>query len=268
MYTIEWIKESIKTLPLTTDVVYYPTIGSTNTEGIKLLKSSPPHANMLLLAQEQTAGRGRFQRQWISDPDDSLTFSLVLTELHHLPVDQLGLLPLLGAFSVVQALLELEHPGAAAIKIKWPNDLLLNGRKASGILSEACWEDNQLRGVVLGIGINVGEGAIPPAGALRYPATSIASVFGTKPAREPLLLNILTHFFSWLPRLQSGDFHTQYQNHLAFIGESVNIFNEAGQQSMTGVVQGISSQGDLVLLQNDNNTILCSAGEITVRPTA
>lgn len=267
MYNIAWIKANLSTLPIN-DLIYYPVISSTNTEGLHLLESSPMLGNRLLLAQEQTAGRGRFQRQWVSDPNDSLTFSLVLTNLELLSVDKLGLVPLLGAFSVVQALLEVDQTTAASIKIKWPNDILLNNHKACGILSEASWKGSQLCGVVLGIGVNVGRGAVPPADKLCYPATSIESAFGEKPIREQLLFNVLKHFFTWLPHLESKDFNTQYENHLAFIGESVNIFNEAGKQSMTGIVQGISPQGDLVLLRNDNNTILCSAGEITVRSTA
>ncbi|NSW53711.1 MAG: biotin--[acetyl-CoA-carboxylase] ligase [Anaerolineae bacterium] len=264
MYDLACLHESIASLPIA-DLLYFDSIGSTNTEGLRLLETGSVTGDVLLLAQEQTAGRGRFQRTWISTPQDSLTFSLVLTQLDMLPAQLLGLLPLLGAVAVVEALEQFGIPPGVSVRIKWPNDVLLNDGKACGILSEASWDSTRLRGVVVGIGINLGHGSVPPPESVRYPATSIEDCFGTRPTCENLLALVLTRFFAWLPKITEPCFVTLYQNHLAFIGESVNIFNEAGHQAMTGTVLGITSTGDLILKQENNSTILCSAGEITVR---
>lgn len=242
---------------------YYQSIPSTNTEGLRLIHEHQLTETTLLLAEEQTAGRGRFSRQWHSRPDDSLTFSLVLPDMGALPQEQTGLTALAGAAAVLEA---IQHTTPLLPQIKWPNDVLVNSKKACGILAEAVWDGSTLRGVVLGVGINVGLSSLPPADLLRYPATSLQAETTTPLSREDLLISFLERFFHWLPQLGTHAFIDYYQNHLAFKQESVNIFNEAGQKTQQGIVQGIDSQGNLILLDRNGKTIVCSAGEITIRP--
>ena len=262
MFNLPFLQSAIASFPIQA-LRYFPQIPSTNTEGLRLLEAASPGGNLLLLTEEQTAGRGRFSRQWHSRPDDSLTFSLVLPNLGFLPQEQTGLIALAGAVAVLEA---IQRTTSLLPQIKWPNDVLVNSKKVCGILAEAVWDGSMLRGVVLGVGINVGVSSLPPADLLRYPATSLQAETNTPLSRENLLISFLERFFHWLPQLSEPGFLDCYQNHLAFIQESVNIFNEAGQKTQQGIVQGIDSQGNLILLDRNGKTIVCSAGEITIRP--
>ena len=262
MINIELIKEKLKPFP-DLSLRYYPQVDSTNTEGLRLLESNEAVGNLLLLTDHQNAGRGRHHRTWISDPADSLTFSLVITDLRSLKPQSIPLLSLAAAIAVVDAILTTT---TIKPKVKWPNDVLINRKKVSGILSEAAWESDHLKGVVIGFGINVGQNAIPPTSNLRYPASSIEQMTGIKPPHILLIEEVLRSFFHWLPALEEENFHKRYQNDLAFIGESVNIFNEVGNKSSSGICNGITTDGSLIIKTKEKKPIICSAGEITIRP--
>ena len=262
MNDIELLKEKLKIYP---DLALqcYPQIDSTNTEGLRILENNDIVGNLLLLTEHQDAGRGRHHRTWVSDPEDSLTFSLVITELRGLNPQKIPLLSLAAAIAVVDAIL---NTTTIKPKVKWPNDVLIHRKKVCGILSEAVWDADHLKGVVIGIGINVGQNAVPPTIDLRYPASSIVQMTGIKPSHILLIEEVLRSFFRWLPALEEETFHKRYQNDLAFIGESVNIFNEAGKKTSSGICSGITTDGSLIIKTKDNKPIICSAGEITIRP--
>ncbi|MCD4752441.1 MAG: biotin--[acetyl-CoA-carboxylase] ligase [Anaerolineaceae bacterium] len=262
MNNIELLKEKLKTYP-NLSLRYYPQIDSTNTEGLHLLENNAVVGNLLLLTEHQDAGRGRHRRTWISDPDDSLTFSLVITDIQGLKPQSIPLLSLVAAIAVVDAILTTT---TIKPKVKWPNDVLINRKKVCGILSEAVWEGDHLKGAVIGIGINLGKNAVPPTADLRYPASSIEQMTGIKPSHIILIEEVLHSFFHWLPSLEKETFHKRYQNDLAFIGESVNIFNEVGKKTSCGICSGITTEGSLIIKTKENKTIICSAGEITIRP--
>ncbi len=244
------------------DLRYYASIASTNTEASCVLEQGQIRGKTLLLAEEQTAGRGRLQRTWLSDPYDSLTFSLAIPG-NNLPVlDNPQMLTLVAAVAVVDAIQEQAGIQAA---IKWPNDILLNGKKACGILVEAVWQPPILLGVIVGIGVNVGSKAVPAAIDLRYPPTSLEDACGFAVQRESVLVSILQSFFQWLPHMNEAAFRSHYQNHLAFIGEWVNIINSEDQSILSGQCMGISQQGSLMLQQTDGTMIHCTVGEISLR---
>jgi BirA family transcriptional regulator, biotin operon repressor / biotin---[acetyl-CoA-carboxylase] ligase len=244
------------------DLRYYASISSTNTEASRLLEQGQIQGKTLLLAEEQTAGRGRLQRTWLSDPHDSLTFSLAIHGNNLPALDNPQMLTLVAAAAVVDAIQEQAGIQAA---IKWPNDILLNGKKAGGILVEAVWQPPDLLGVIVGIGINAGSNAVPHDTDLRYPPTSLEDECGFAVQREALLVSILHSFFQWLPLMNDAAFRSHYQNHLAFIGEWVNIINSEDQSKLSGQCMGISQQGSLMLQQPDGTMIHCTVGEISLR---
>ena len=125
---------------------------------------------------------------------------------------------MVAGVAVCDAIIELTgvHP-----LIKWPNDILLNGKKTCGILTESVFDPPNISGIVIGIGVNVGKDSIPPIDQRRYPATSIETESGQKISRESLLVQILQNLTHWLPLAESQTFRSHYQNHLAFMGESV-----------------------------------------------
>ena len=160
---------------------YYDTLGSTNDEALTWASKGAPDLS-LIVADEQTSGRGRMDRKWFTPPNSAMAMSLVLrptpTERAH-PSRTTGLL----ALSLTESLLELGlNP-----RIKWPNDVLLADRKVAGILVESSWTGEKLDALVLGMGVNVLKASVPPADQLLFPATSIETELGYPIHRAELL---------------------------------------------------------------------------------
>jgi BirA family biotin operon repressor/biotin-[acetyl-CoA-carboxylase] ligase len=169
-------------------VLRFESLPSTNTE-LARLASEGAAEGLAILADEQTAGRGRLQRAWSSPKGAGLYFSLLLRPA--IPQDQWPLITFVAALAVGDALRE-----AAAVEtdIKWPNDLLSGERKICGILAEAI--DSPLgRSVILGIGINLTQRAFPEE--LVDVATSVAEASGRQPDRETILAALLRALSRW-----------------------------------------------------------------------
>jgi BirA family biotin operon repressor/biotin-[acetyl-CoA-carboxylase] ligase len=137
----------------------------------------------LVLANEQTAGRGRFQRRWYTPPDAALAFSLILRPRESEEGQQSLLFTGLGAVAVCEA---LERLYGLRPQIKWPNDVLVTGKKVCGILSEAHWQGEKLLGIVLGIGINVAPSSVPPVSAVLFPATCVEDCLASSIYQAPV----------------------------------------------------------------------------------
>ncbi len=178
------LKKSLSRLPLG-DVRYFDTIGSTNDEALAWAANDTPDLS-LVIADEQTAGRGRLDRKWFTPRGTALAFSIILRptaeERPHL-TRIVGLAALAVADS-------LRKRGLDA-RIKWPNDILIQNRKVCGILIESVWSGEDVDCVVIGIGINVLEGSVPPEEMLLFPATSLEAELGHVPDRVELLRDIL-----------------------------------------------------------------------------
>ncbi len=125
---------------------YYPQIGSTNDRAMAWLREGAA-AGSVVIADEQTAGRGRMGRAWYAPPGTALMLSYLLRP----NPDDLTYVGMMGALAVCETVEALgAHPG-----IKWPNDVQIDGRKLCGVLPEASWQDETLIGAVLGIGLNL-----------------------------------------------------------------------------------------------------------------
>ena len=138
---------------------YYHQIGSTNDEAARWAADGAPDLS-LFVADEQTDGRGRLGRRWFTPAGSALALSLILRDQGQgsaLP-RHITRLTALGALAVCDALSDLY---ALQAEIKWPNDVLLSRRKIAGVLAEAHWQGEQLVAVILGIGVNVRQAALP-----------------------------------------------------------------------------------------------------------
>src|SRR5690242_3461179 len=151
---------------------YFPVIGSTMTEAARLAVSGAPHGS-IVIAEEQTAGIGRFGRHWLSEPEAGIYCSILL----RLPVEPAGL-PIVTLALGLATAEAIEQSTGIDCDLRWPNDVLVNERKVAGILAqlhETC--------IVAGIGINVNQTELPDD--LRTPATSLKIAAGKTLAREP-----------------------------------------------------------------------------------
>ncbi len=155
-----------------------------------------------------------------------------------------------------------------APRIKWPNDILLNGKKTAGILIETVWSGEDIDSLVIGMGINVYKASVPPVELLQFPATSIEDELGKEPpAREEILFNILDAFIHWRERMGTDVFINAWEETLAFRGRQVQI--DAGNEvPVTGELQGLESDGSLRLLDIHDKSIIVRFGDVSLRPTA
>jgi BirA family biotin operon repressor/biotin-[acetyl-CoA-carboxylase] ligase len=252
------LKSQLDSLPLA-EWRYADTIGSTNDAALAWVEDGAPDLG-LVVADQQTLGRGRFQRRWITRPGTALAFSLILRptagELTHLT----RFSPL-GAVAVCQAV----HQGLGlTAEIKWPNDILLNGRKASGILVENAWKGSDLLAVVIGIGVNVSPAAIPDPSELMFPATCLETALGRQVDRWKVLHDILESLIAWRPRLASPAFFTTWENLLAYKGQWVTLSGQLGAEQ-AGELVGLDPDGNLLLRDETGHLTHIIAGDVSLR---
>lgn len=243
---------------------YFERIDSTNVEAARWAGQGAPDM-ALVIADEQTAGRGRQGRKWFTPPGAALAFSLILRdfpqslEMPHL----MARLTALGALAVSQAL--QEKYGLPA-EIKWPNDVLLERRKACGILAEAHWQGEQLEAVILGIGVNVAPAAAPPDGEVIFPATSVETILRKPVDRLELLRTILEELLTWRAHLLEHDFLRAWEARLAFRQEWVHLLSDAPVSDQQVMVLGVGGDGCLRVRDSLGKEFSVHTGEVRLRP--
>lgn len=240
------------------DFYYHKSIGSTNSEAIQLAETGAPHGT-LVLADAQTAGKGREGRRWITLPGTALAFSLILRP-SNLGVDQWLILFGLGALSVAEALSEM----GLQPEIKWPNDVLLDGKKVAGILVNSNWMGESVDYAVLGIGLNVSPEAIPDDAELDFPATSIVEALGRSINRGDLLIAILKRLKALFQQLNSPDLSNAWQDRLAYLNQEVVVKKADGL--VTGRLIGLTANGELKLIEKSGYQTVIGYGDVSLRP--
>lgn len=252
------LRESLADLPLG-EIRYYDRIGSTNDEALGWASEGAADLS-LVVANEQTHGRGRLERQWFTARDSALAFSLILRPE---PVEkaQPSLLTGLLALALVDSL----RPLGLSINIKWPNDVLVDGKKIAGVLVESTWTGEQPDAFVLGMGVNVTSASVPPTHKLLYPATSIVSASGRRIERQALLHDILQRVLFWRPSLHTTNFLKTWESHLAFQGEQVCVESE-NQAMLHGTLLGLDREGRLKLQNEHGETMTIHSGDVHLRP--
>ena len=240
---------------LWTSVEVVATTGSTNAD----LLGRGGAEGQVLVAEEQTAGRGRMGRSWVSQPGASLTFSVLLRPVS-VPAPRRGWLPLLTGVAVATA---VRAVASVAAMLKWPNDVLVGDRKLAGILAEQSGD-----AVVVGIGLNVATArdALPtsPAGQR---ATSLLAE-GAPVSREPLLTEMLRHLerryvaFQEDPDPARSGLLTEYRTLCGTLGRSVRV-ELPGGRAVAGVAEDIDTDGRLLVREADaTSPTPVSAGDV------
>ena len=238
---------------------YYDTVGSTNDEALTWALQGAADLS-LIIADEQTRGRGRMDRKWFTPPQSALAMSLILrpsrSERAH-PARTTGLL----ALSLADSLRKLDLKP----EIKWPNDVLLSGRKVAGILVETTWIGEEPDAMVLGMGVNVLNASVPPADQLLFPATSIETELGHPVERIELLRDILVNVIGWRPKLDTDAFLDAWEESLAFRGQQVEV-GAGSENTVVGELIGLNPDGSLRLREEHGKSVIVQFGEVHVRP--
>ncbi|MFF9177007.1 biotin--[acetyl-CoA-carboxylase] ligase [Streptomyces sp. NPDC014793] len=240
--------------------------GSTNSDLVARAAAGRAGEGAVLVAEEQTAGRGRLDRQWTAPPRSGLFFSVLLKPAE-VPVARWGWLPLLTGVAVATG---LSRAAGVDTALKWPNDLLVTvggeERKTGGILAERAGDD----GVVIGVGINVSlraqELPVPQAGSL-----ALAGAVGTD--RDPLLRGVLRSLEDWYGRWRSagGDpavsgLQETYAAGCATLGRTVRA-ELPGDRSVVGEAIAVDGDGRLVIATEAGVREPVGAGDIVhLRP--
>ncbi len=261
----ETVKSALDGLPVP-QVRWFDSISSTNDVALQWV-SEGVQEGCLVMADAQTQGRGRFGRRWVTQPEDSLAFSIIMKPRAE-EIPQLGLFSPLGALAICQA---LEADWRLKPLIKWPNDVLLSGRKAAGILVEVVWSGNDLQGLVIGIGLNIAPSSVPPDEQVLYPATCVEQAVGGAVDRMQALRSILAQLFRWRAQPLGEVFFAEWQKRLAFLGESVQIDWDAQQRdseepSVRGVFVGLDQTGNALIRLPSGEKRAVSVGDVHFRP--
>lgn len=264
------LREILRDIPLG-PVRYFDSVDSTNDAAARWVEDGALNLS-LVVADEQTKGRGRLGRRWFTPAGAALAFSLVLRP-ESLYLDQkdsfdkieipitIARLTALGTIAVCSA---LQAELGLDSDIKWPNDVLLAGRKVCGSLAEAHWHGERLQAVILGVGINVAPNSLPPERHLLFPAAYLEAALGQAVDRWQLLVAIIEQLLDWLPRLASPEFLSFWENHLAYRDEYVRLIRD-GSPVIEGQLLGLDSQGALRLRTLDGQEIAFQSGEVHLR---
>ena len=245
------------------DLRYFDSINSTNDEALAWATDNARDLS-IVIADEQTQGRGRLNRKWFTPKGSALAFSLILRPAARASLrPQLSRTVGLAALSIAESCSRL----GLAPRIKWPNDILLNGKKTAGILIETIWSGEDVDSVVVGMGINIHLASVPPQEFLQFPATSLENELGkAPPSREEILYNILNAFINWRARMGTDELINAWEEILSFRGEQVQI-KTGSEVPVTGELLGLESDGSLRLRDVNDKSIIIRFGDVSLRPT-
>jgi BirA family transcriptional regulator, biotin operon repressor / biotin---[acetyl-CoA-carboxylase] ligase len=253
------VLQGLKTRKFRGPVYHFETLDSTNNYAKELGARGAPEGT-LVTAEAQTGGRGRLGRTWNSPPGVGLYVSVVLRPM--LPPMELPQITLTTAVAVVRAVRRLTGgtPG-----IKWPNDLLINGQKLGGILTEMETESDRIRHAVVGLGLNVNNPDFPPE--LAATATSLIRVVGSPVPRVRLLQAWLEEFEDLYEQFLNRGFAEilpEWKDYTVTLGRPATV--RQGSQVLRGQAVDVAPDGALLLRTLDGEIVRVTSGEITPEP--
>lgn len=237
---------------------FYHQIDSTNSEA-KRYAEAHPRESALFVAEEQTAGRGRLGRQWMSERGTGLYLTMLIR-----PDIEPSRATLATQIAAVAAAEAVEAVTGLETQIKWPNDLVINGKKVCGILAELSAEMTAVNYLAVGIGINVNQSMFPED--IMEKAASLQILTGRRIDRQKLLAEVVTRFGGYLNALDQDEaldaLHQVYRLKSATLGKEVRLL---GKHNRTARVIDITKEGELLVVYPDGERDLIHFGEVSVR---
>lgn len=253
----EEIVPSLTTSWLGHSYYHYAQIGSTNDQALQLAAQGAAHGTVVV-AEEQTQGRGRLQRLWVSPAGCGIYLSMIFRTPLPIPeAPQPGMVVGLTLVKVLQ-----EKFGLKA-SIKWPNDVLVNGKKLAGILADMQSDQDTTRFLVVGIGINANYRERDFAEPFRYPATALALELGAPVSRRQVLLDFLHRFETEYDRYLKYGFDVmlpEYEQVSAILGKQLKI--QSGKEELSGKALGFTREGALRLRESDGQERVIWVGDV------
>ena len=244
MLNIEAFDIKLNTEYIGRTFVYAEELSSTNTF-LMDKKNGYNNNGTVVLAEKQTSGKGRKDRVWYSAPETNLTFSILLTKDKFLNNNS----SLINFAASLAVAFSIENLYQLKTELKWPNDVLLDGKKTSGILIESTSQGNKIERFVVGIGLNVNQPSFQ--GTFNYPPTSIRIELGRNVEREKLLAEILNNFELLLEKIKNNknEVINDWKAKCKMIGEKISIVENDSEKF--GIFYDIDQEGFLLLKTKD-----------------
>lgn len=238
-------------------IYYYQEIDSTNTQAKRLAEEGAAHGSVVV-AEVQTVGRGRRGRNWISVGGSGIWFSLLLRP--DIPPDRASMLTLVAAMAVTKGIRRIT---GRQVMIKWPNDVVVDGKKVCGILTELSAQIDYVNHVIVGIGINIRGQQFPPE--LQEKATTLEQ--GQQHIDRAWLLEAVLEEFEayyekFVETLDVSLFQEEYEELLVNRNRQIQVLDPAGPYE--GVARGINEKGEL-LVECGRGLVTVNSGEVSVR---
>jgi len=240
-------------------IYYYDKTSSTNDDAFSLGLNGVPEGT-IVIADSQTAGKGRIRRSWISPPGLNIYTSVILRP--KIEAFKASGIPIMAGVAVAEVL-DLYCPGQ--VELKWPNDVIIKNKKVCGILSEAKMREGTIDFIVLGIGINVNIQDGKFSEEIRDIATSLAIESGQYIDRQELIIRLYENLEKWYKQqLQKGfdPIKNKWLELTSMIGRMVVV--NFGKENIKGKAVGLDDDGQLILLSENNQDIKVSAGDATI----
>lgn len=255
----EWVlKRGLKTKTLGRVIHCFEEISSTNDYAKELIQRGIENGDVII-ARRQTAGRGRMQRAWES-PEGGIWMTVILKP--RLALADAAKLTLSTGVALARACRECY---SLDVQIKWPNDLVYQGKKIAGILGEVVGEWNTVQTLILGVGINANMKSEDLPSLL--PATTLETLLGHSVNLNDLVIAFLEALETEVESLEEGDIEGLRERWLAYAaGLGMEVQVERAGHVFTGILKGISTSGELILEENQNHLeLLFSSGDVKLR---
>jgi BirA family biotin operon repressor/biotin-[acetyl-CoA-carboxylase] ligase len=255
------IKENLHTNFIGQHIQFLEEVDSTNLYAKRMAENSFEDGTVII-AEEQLKGKGRMGRDWVSPKGKGIWMTLMLKPKIS-PADA-AKITLLAACAVCRA---IEEIGGVYPKIKWPNDIVLNGKKLCGILTEMSVELDEINYLIVGIGVNVNIELDDLPKQIQNIATSIQIEKGSSIIRKELAATIMNNFESYYSTFISKgsikDYINEYKEKSAILGKEVRVISSSLE--LQGTVADISEEGQLLLRLEDGSLKEIISGEVSVR---
>ncbi|HEY94790.1 MAG TPA: biotin--[acetyl-CoA-carboxylase] ligase [Dehalococcoidia bacterium] len=254
MLSAELILDGLDTSIIGTRILYYSTVTSTN-EIAMMEAERGEQQGTVVIADEQTAGRGRLKRTWLT-PEGNIALSVVL----YPEIRILQSLIMMASLAVSHS---IETVTSLETQIKWPNDVLINGRKVCGILIESDVRNEKVHYAILGIGINVNAGKNVLSG-VQTPATSIYLETGKEMSRLQIIRGLLKSMDNLYHTISSGgSVFNEWRDRLVTLGKEVRV--TSGEEIFEGIAELVDTDGSLLVRSPDGSLNRVLAGDVSLR---
>jgi len=256
MFEKEKFSSLLKTKIFGKNIFCFDTIDSTNTQA-KMLAEKGTEEGTIVIADEQTHGRGRFSRSWISAKEKNLTFSIILRP--KISLERIGLLPFIFATAIAKTLRKYYTVEA---ETKWPNDILLNGKKLCGMLLESSFHNENVDYIIVGIGLNVNQETFTDE--LAQTATSLFPETQKEWDREKLLSQILLQIeneYFFFCENETNDILSQWKSYSTMFGKEISMSQNG--DVLNGIAIDVSPDGELLVNVN-NKLVKFNSADVTL----